>query len=312
MARASVLSLLLCFLLLGCALMTEEKRAKKAQELYAQALRDFNQKDYGDAARLFNEALKFIDYLSPKQVENARFLLGKSYYLDKDYVDAIVALEDYVFYYPKLTRTQEAYYMLIDSYIKIAPDPYRDQEYTWKAIDRARDFLSMFPGTPFASKVQRLIEEAYRKIARHELYIARFYEDYGYPYSASVRYRELLLNFSSYISEQEVAYRYIRSLLNADLQAERQKERFLSMKRELEERLKEASEEDVKRAIRKRIEFFEREIKRWEDIVRSSREKAIEAMRKYREVYGENRYYKELEELLRKKNGKAEADKGAS
>jgi len=178
--KRGVFLLVLFVLLTGCAKMTEEKRARKAQELYAEAIKAYNEKEYDDAAWNFNEALKFMDYLTPKQIENAKFLLGKSYYYEEDYVNAIVALEDYIFYYPKLLRTEEAYYLLVDSYIKVSPDPYRDQEYTWKAIDKAKEFLSKFPKSRFAPKVQDLIEKAYSKIAKHEYLIAKFYEDYGY------------------------------------------------------------------------------------------------------------------------------------
>ena len=305
MSVKSVLTLLIVLLLAGsCAKMTEEERARRAQEYYAKAVRAFKEGDYKDAAWNFNEALKFMDYLTPQQLENAKFLLGKSYYLRKDYVNAVVALEDYVLYYPKLPRTEEAYYMLVDSYIKVSPDPYRDQEYTWKAIDKAKEFLSRFPNSPFAPKVQTLIEEAYRKIARHELLIAEFYEDYGYPYSAAVRYREILINFSKYIPEEEVAFRYIRCLLLSDRQVEFEKERIRDLLEETREKLKKLRGEERK-AVERRLKFLESEIKRWESIGKKARKEALEALEKYREVYGENGYYKKLKKLLEKKSWKS-------
>ena len=291
--------LLIVFLLGSCAKMTEEKRAKKAREYYAEAIKAFNGKEYDDAAWNFNEALKFMDYLTPRQIENAKFLLGKSYYLDGDYVNAIVALEDYIFYYPKLSRAEEAYYMLVDSYIRVSPDPYRDQEYTWKAIDKAKEFLSRFANSPFASKVQDLIEKAYRKIAKHELLIAKFYEDYGYTYSAAMRYREVLLNFSKYVSEEEVAFRYIRCLLLVDRQVDFEKERLKKILEETEDKLKDIKGEE-REAVKRRIKFLESEIERWEGIRKKAKEEGIEALRKYKEVYGNTLYYKKLEELLKK------------
>jgi len=242
-----------------------------------------------------------MDYLSPQQLENAKFLLGKSYYMDGDYVNAIVALEDYIFYYPKLPRTEEAYYLLVDSYIKVSPDPYRDQEYTWKAIDKAKEFLSRFPNSPFAPKVQKLIEEAYRKIARHELLIARFYEDYGYTYSAAVRYREVLINFPGYISEEETAYRYIRSLLLVDRQVEKEKEKIGALIEEVRERLEDAQDKEEKEAIERRLEFLKKELERWDRIREESLEEALSALIRFREVYGTTLYYKELERLVREK-----------
>lgn len=300
-----LLTILTLLLLLGsCAKMSEEERARKAQEYYAKAIKAFKEKDYKDAAWNFNEALKFMDYLTPQQLENAKFLLGKSYYLKEDYVNAVVALEDYVFYYPKLPRTEEAYYMLVESYIKVSPDPYRDQEYTWKAIDKAKEFLSKFPNSPFAPKVQTLIEEAYRKIAKHELFIAKFYEDYGYPYSAAVRYREILINFSKYISEEEVAFRYIRCLLLSDRQVELEREKVRDLLEDTKDKLKELKGEE-KKAVERRIKFLESEIKRWEMIGKRAKKEALEALRKYKEVYGETKYYIELKKLIEKKSWKS-------
>ncbi len=290
--------------LVSCAKITEEKRARKAKENYAEAMAEYRNGEYGDAARKFREALRFMDYLTPQQIENARFLMGKSYYLDKDYVNAIVALEDYIFHYPKLHRTEEAYYMLIDSYIKVSPDPYRDQEYTWKAIDKAKEFLARFPKSEFAHKVQELIEKAYTKIAKHEYLIARFYEEYGYPYSAALRYRELLINFSQYIPEEEVAFRYIRALINTDIQAERAKDTIRDLIRKARESLKDVKPGE-REAVKRRIEFLKNELKRWDRIKEEALREAKEILGKYKEVYGETVYFKELQRLLREKGWKS-------
>ena len=305
MKSMRILYLLLSIsLLVGCAKMTEEKRARKAKEYYAEAMAEYRNRDYGDAAHKFREALKFMDYLTPQQIENARFLMGKSYYLDKDFVNAIVSLEDYIFHYPKVQRTEEAYYMLIDSYIRVSPDPYRDQEYTWKAIDKAREFLARFPGSSFAPRVQELMERAYSKIAKHEYLIAKFYEDYGYPYSAALRYRDLLINFSQYISEEEVAFRYIKCLIETDKQAKKAKGVIEDLIKKAEKRLKDSTPEE-REAISKRISFLRKEIERWDRIKREALREAVEAMRKYREVYGENTYYRKLQKLISEKGWKS-------
>ena len=307
--RKLALPLLLIALVLSCAKMSEEERARKAQEYYQKALKDFKEGDYKDAAWNFNEAIKFIDHLTPQQIENMKFLLAKSYYLDEDYVNAVVAFEDYVFYYPKLDRTEEAYYYLVDSYVKVAPDPYRDQEYTWKAVEKAREFLSKFPKSKYAGRVHRLIKEAYKKIAQHEIYIAEFYEDYGYTYSAAVRYREILINFSDYIDEKEIAYRYIKNLINTDHQAEMEEDKIGDLLDEQRDKLSSAEGEEERKAIERRIAFLTSEIERWRKIEEKSLKEAQEALEKYKEVYGSNLYYKELAKLIRKKNGKVKAHK---
>ncbi len=305
MARSlSVLWIILLVLITGCAKLSEEERAKKAQEYYRSAISNYKEGDYGDAITDFELAMKYMDHLSPQQIKRAKFLMAKSYYKDGDYVNAIVAFEDFIFYYPKLPQTEEAYYLLIHSYIKVSPDPYRDQTYTWKAIDKAKEFLSKYPGSSYAQKVPDLIDEAYRKIARHDYYIAKFYEEYGYTYSAAVRYRELLINFPKYVVEEEVAYRYIRSLLMVDRQVEIEIERIKKLIKETEERLRDAPPED-RRVIEKRLKFLKGEIDRWYRIRDESLKEAVEALAKYREVYGMTKYYRELKELAREKGWKS-------
>ncbi len=304
MRRITLPVILFLWLISGCAKLSEEERARKAQEYYRSALLNYKEGDYGDAVTDFELAMKYMDHLTTDQIKKAKFLLAKSYYMDGDYVNAIVAFEDFIFYYPKVSQTEEAYYLLIDSYIKVSPDPYRDQTYTWKAIEKAKEFLSKYPGSEYAQRVPDLIDEAYRKIARHDFYIAKFYEDYGYTYSAAVRYRELLINFPKYIVEEEVAYRYIRSLLLVEKQVEREKDKITKLIKETKKKLKDAPPED-RPVIEKRLRFLKSEIERWEGIRKRSVEEALEALSKYREVYGMTEYYRKLEDIVREKGWKS-------
>ncbi len=300
MRKVFILLLAGLVFLSGCAKLSEEKRKREAKELYAEGLAEFRKKDYDDAADSFKEALKFIDYLSPYQIQRVRYLIGKSYYLDKDYVNAIIYLEDFIFYYPKVAETHEAYYMLIDSYLKVAPDEHRDQTYTLKAIEKARDFLSKFPNSDYALRVRDLIDVAYTKVAKYEYNIARFYEEYGYHYSAAMRYRDVLINFSAYLPEEELTYRYIRSLLLSEEQAKKEKDWLNTMVKDLKKKLKKAKNEEEKKAISKRLEFFNGELRRWDRLVQEAKREALELMEKYRRVYGENGYYKKLERIKRR------------
>ncbi len=287
-------------LLNSCAKLSEEKRKKEAKELYTEGLTEFRKKDYDDAAESFKEALKYMDHLTPYQIQKVRYLLGKSYYLDKDYVNAIIYLEDFVFYYPGVAEAHEAYYMLIDSYIKVAPDEYRDQTYTLKAIEKARDFLSKYPNSEYASRVRDLIDIAYTKVAKYEYNIAKFYEEYGYHYSAAMRYREVLINFSNYLPEEELTYRYIKCLLLSEEQAHKEREWINTIIKGLSKKLKKAESKEEKEAINRRIEFFKKEIERWNKLVQEAKKEALELLERYRNTYGEDGYYKKLMKIKKR------------
>ncbi|MEJ7553616.1 MAG: outer membrane protein assembly factor BamD [Aquificaceae bacterium] len=288
-----LLALLLIFLV-SCAKMTEEKREKLAIENYSQGMSAYARKDYKEAISKLSEALKYLENLTPEQIKSAKYTIGESYYLRKDYINAIVYLEDYLFYYPESPEAERAYFMVVDSYMKVAPDAYRDQSYTLKAIDKAKEFLSKYPNSPYADKVMELIDNAQTKIAKHEYLIGRFYEDFGYYYSASLRYRNLLINFPEQIPEAELLYRYIKSLLLVKEQAKRQESKYRKWIESAKRELRSAKSEEDRRAIQNRIDFLNGEIERWKNLAEMSRQEGLKLLEKYAQVYGENPYYREL------------------
>jgi len=274
--------------------MTEEKREKLAIENYSQGMSAYARKDYKEAISKLSEALKYLENLTPEQIKSAKYTIGESYYLRKDYINAIVYLEDYLFYYPESPEAERAYFMVVDSYMKVAPDAYRDQSYTLKAIDKAKEFLSKYPNSPYADKVMELIDNAQTKIAKHEYLIGRFYEDFGYYYSASLRYRNLLINFPEQIPEAELLYRYIKSLLLVKEQAKRQESKYRKWIESAKRELRSAKSEEDRRAIQNRIDFLNGEIERWKNLAEMSRQEGLKLLEKYAQVYGENPYYREL------------------
>ncbi len=292
--------MVLLALLFGCAKMTEEKRAKFATEYYQEGMIAYANRNYSKAVERLKEALKYLENLTPEQIKEAKYAIAESYYMNKDYINAVVYLEDFLFYYPDIPESERAYFMLVDSYMKVAPDPYRDQTYTLKAIDKAKDFLSKFPQSPYADRVRAIMDDAQKKLARHEYLIGRFYEDFGYYYSASLRYRDLLINYPEQVSDVEVSFRYIKSLLLVRLQAKKEEEKYRSWIDEAKKHLKDAKTEEDKRAIQKRIDFLEGQIQRWKEMAQESYEEGLKNMERYKSIYGENSYYKELKKYAKR------------
>ena len=167
------------------------------------------------------------------------------------------------------------------------------------AIDKAKEFLTKYPNSPYADRVISLIDDAQSKLAKHEYLIGRFYEDFGYYYSASLRYKNLLINYPEQVSEAEVLYRYIKSLLLVKKQAKKQEDKYKGWIEEAQKELKAVKSEEDKKAIQNRIAFLEGEIERWKKLAEDSRQEGLKLMEKYKEVYGENTYYKQLKEYAR-------------
>ena len=224
----------------------------------------------------------------------------KSSFLDEDYVNAVVYAEDFLSNYPASEEAEEVFYILVASLVKVAPDPYRDQTYTVEAIKKANEFLEKFPNSRFRRKVEEAIDEARRKLAYHYYYIAKFYEDYGYPYNAAVRYRELLINFPDYFSDERITYAYLKNLFLTPKQVQKEKEKIRKLIEEAEESLKEVKSKEEKKAIRNRIEFLKSEMKRWNKIEREALREAEEGLKKFKETYGRTPYYNKLLKLRKR------------
>ena len=297
-----LLSTLLLGLLLinSCAPKSEARRARYAKEFFEKGMSEYRKGDYGDAKSNFEKALNYLEHLTPQQIKKVKYLLVKSAYKDKDYVDAVVYAEDYLSNYPGSKEAEEVFYILIDSLVKVAPDPYRDQTYTVEAIRKAKEFLAKYPDSRFVRKVEEVIEKANKKIAYHEYYIAKFYEEYGYPYNAAIRYREVLINFPEYFSEERIAYKYIKNLLLTPKQVKREKEKIEDFIEEAKKNLKKVKTPEEREAIQNRIRFLEGEVKRWEKIQEEALKQAKKALKRYKESYGENSYYRELMKLFKR------------
>lgn len=289
-------------MLSSCAKVTQKEREERAIKGYQKGVEAFTNGDYSSAESNLSRALKYLENLTPKQIEMARFMLAKSYYLDKDYTNAIIYLESFLYYYPDSPEAPQATYMLIKSYYSIAPDAYRDQSYTYKSIELAKEFLSKYPNNPYDTEVRELIDKARQKIARHDELIAKFYEDYGFYYPAAQRYKNILINDARYVSKSKTYYRLIKNLLLVPKQAKRYEEKYEDMLKKDEDKLKHAKP-DEKPYIERRIKFWKLQIKRWQDLSKKSIEEGLDYYKKYEKMFGQSPYLSKLQKLVKKLNG---------
>ncbi|MDW8237957.1 MAG: outer membrane protein assembly factor BamD, partial [Aquificaceae bacterium] len=133
--------LIFLLLVVSCAKLTEEKRERLGRNYYQEGMSAYARGDFRNATSNLLEALKLIDALNPEEIKNARFALADSFYRKKDFVQAVIYSEDFLMNYPNSPESQRVFVNLIDSYFKVAPDSHRDQSYTVKAIEKAREFL---------------------------------------------------------------------------------------------------------------------------------------------------------------------------
>ena len=111
--------------------------------------------------------------------EEALFLLGMSYYENKDYLNAGVYFKTYYQRYPKgkfaeLARFYSGYGYYLDS-----PDSQLDQTNTVKAISELQGFLDFYPKSDKVTIAQNAIFELQDKLTLKELQNAQLYYNLG-------------------------------------------------------------------------------------------------------------------------------------
>jgi len=299
--KGTLLLLAVALFTTSCGKLTEKEKMEQALKNYRKGMELYQKGDYGGAAETLRKAEAGMAYLSPEQIRELKYKLAMALYKDGNYEDAILELEDYISFYPTAPNIEEAYYYLVKAYLKISPDPWRDQTYTKKALELIDKFSRLFPNSRYLPQMEELREEALTKLAKHHLLIAQFYEDYGYYYPAALRYEYVLFTYPDQIDQQEVLFHYIKNLLLVPNYAQKKEREFLQKYAELKDKLKEGEIKD-KKAAQRRLAFYLKQVQRWREISKEALQKANKNLQIYQEKFGKDKYYRIL--LKVKKEGK--------
>lgn len=209
-------ALLMVLLLASCGEYNKILKSRDPEEKYTYAKKYFDEKKYGRTTTLLEEIL--TSYTGTSKEQEILYLLGQSYFLNKDYTTATIYYNRYVAKFPKgefteLARFNSAYGLYLDS-----PDARLDQSNTIKSIQGFQDFLEYYPQSDKAPEAQNKMFEMQEKLAYKEYLSARLYYNLGlymgnnyescvvtsrealksYPFSAFVEEFQILIVRSKY------------------------------------------------------------------------------------------------------------------
>lgn len=144
---------------------------------YTYAKKYFDEKKYNKASTLLEELVPIFKGTS--HAEESLFLLGQSFFYDKDYLTATQYFKAYYTTYPKgeyteLARFNAAYGLYLD-----IPDVRLDQTSTFKSMQEFQTFLEMYPQSDKVQLVQDYLFEMQEKLALKELMACRLYFNLG-------------------------------------------------------------------------------------------------------------------------------------
>ncbi|NUP06563.1 MAG: tetratricopeptide repeat protein [Polyangiaceae bacterium] len=161
----------------GPKTLTYTEDAKKA---YEEAMQSFRSKDWESARPLFEEVKK--KFSQSRYARLAELRLADIEFAQEKYTDAISQYRSFVTTYRTDREVEYARYKLAKAlYFDISdtflqpPAEERDQATTLDAHRELRAFVRAFPRSRYRKDVDYMLEVVLGRLARHELYVARYY-----------------------------------------------------------------------------------------------------------------------------------------
>ena len=204
-------------LLFGCG--GKGKDVKKIEgdpeTLYKQGLTRFNKRDYSEALKKFEE-LKSSFPDSPPYTIWGELKVGDCHFLQKQYVEAIAAYEEFKKIHPGHEEIPYVQYQIGVSYYNQMLTLDRDQTPTKKALSNFEYLIANYPPSLFTEKAKEKIGSCKKRLADHEFYIGNFYFKQGRFQAAASRFEGLLEKFPKDPEEDKTLYLLGKSYLELD------------------------------------------------------------------------------------------------
>jgi outer membrane protein assembly factor BamD len=204
-------------LLFGCG--GKGKEVKKIEgdpeRLYKEGLARFNKRDYPVALKKFEE-LKSSFPDSPPYTIWAELKVGDCHFLQKAYVEAIAAYEEFKKIHPSHEEIPYVQFQIGMSYFNQMLTLDRDQTFTKKALSSFEYLIANYPPSLFTEKAKEKISICKKRLAAHEFYIGNFYYKQGIFQAAASRFEGLLEKFPKEPGEDETLYLLGKSYLELD------------------------------------------------------------------------------------------------
>lgn len=214
-----VLTFSALFFLPGCVFTKKSYCTKSGEtiEIPYKKVREMELSDAENAACYYHEcgyvdlAIKSYERiiaLSDDHETTARTLLklANLQLEQRNYEEAQKYFEQFLTMYPGHANREFAYYKCLESHYLAMRDATRDQTPTEKTLQKAKDFLELFPDkSTYAEQVKEIINICNKRIIAHELFIAQFYVK-KYRYEFKISPLRAARNRLNYIAEELLSY----------------------------------------------------------------------------------------------------------
>ena len=187
-----LLLILVAFVLLPAAACSLRQKPS-GEDYYAQGQLNFATKEYKAAIENYQQVIDKYPF-SP-YAEDAEMKIGLAYYQQKDYAEAIGALDDFERMHPTSKNLElVSYYIGLSYYDQIGRED-QDQGKTEAALKRFQELEQRFPEGSFAELAHDKVLVCREMLARNQMIVASYYYKRANFRAAESRFAQLLQKY---------------------------------------------------------------------------------------------------------------------
>jgi outer membrane protein assembly factor BamD len=187
-----LLLILVAFVLLPAAACSLRQKPS-GEDYYAQGQLNFATKEYKAAIENYQQVIDKYPF-SP-YAEDAEMKIGLAYYQQKDYAEAIGALDDFERMHPTSKNLElVSYYIGLSYYDQIGRED-QDQGKTTAALKRFQELEQRFPEGEFAELAHDKVLVCREMLARNQMIVGSYYYKRANFRAAESRFAELLQKY---------------------------------------------------------------------------------------------------------------------
>ena len=157
--------------LYACGGGEEIKSERPLSDIYTDAYKEFNKKDYEEAAELFQTAES--QYPASPWAADALVMVAYSRYMDKDFSGAILAIDRYMRFHPGHRDVPYMMFLRGMCYYRQVSDVRRDPEMSVFALQQFQQLVDRFPKSEYAENAKNKIMILKNYVAGKVMYNAR-------------------------------------------------------------------------------------------------------------------------------------------
>ena len=195
--------------------------AQDVETLYNIGKDRLESRQYKNAGVIFDE----VERQHPYSVwaRRAQLMSAFSYYMARDYQEAILAAQRFLSVHPGNRDAPYAYYIIAISQYEQITSVDRDQKVTAEALTALNELVRRYPNSKYASDARLKIDLARDHLAGKEMEIGRFYQSNGNWLAAVGRFRNVTVTYDGTSHVPEALERLVESYLALGIPEEARK-----------------------------------------------------------------------------------------